>query len=303
MLKNVDMKKIMPVVALLFAAMLWGLQGVTTRDLSLNLDPVEMFGLRSIITLIVLGVIMLIFNRHLFTFDRKLIPFFILFGVTKLFSDTLCFDAQIKLNLSLASVLFATEPYFVAIISYFLFKERLTKIQVISIFAAFFGCMVICGIFEGFYNVNPIGVLEGLGSGLVFAIYTVSMKHGANVDLHPATALFYTFLISFIITLFFVDYERLFDFTFENTVNLRDALLFGILFTVIPYYLQLIGLKSLSATVASVTMLFSTVVSAIAGFFYYKEPVTITDVIGMLIIFIALMMINSQDVKYKNMEE
>ena len=295
----IDNSKGFAVAALLTAAVLWGLQGITTRDLrDVGFNSVEMFALRAVVALAVFGLAILIVDRRMFRIRKEHIPFFLFFGLAKIVTDTLCFDAQMKLDLSLASTLLATEPYFVAIISYFVFRERLSKMQAASIFLAFFGCIIVCGIFEGFKSVDALGVLEGVGAGAIFAIYTVGLKHATTMDYNPATVLFYIFLVSTIVTIPFVDFGKIFGYMVTDAESVKNTFLFGFMYTVVPYYLQLLGLKNVSATIGSVLMLSSIVAAAIAGSIFFGEEITIATVIGTAIMAVAIIILNTKDVRY-----
>lgn len=294
-------KKGMAIFFLLLASGLWGLQGITTRDLNAaGFDPIAMFALRSIVALVIFAAVMLIMDRKLFIIRKEHILFFVFFGLTKMVTDTLCFDSQMKLDLSLSSTLLATEPYFVAIISYFAFRERLSKIQVAAIFIAFFSCVVVSGALEGFKSVSAIGVLEGVAAGAVFGVYTVVLKHSTTMDYKPVTVLFYIFVVTTLVTIPFVDFGRLFSYIVTDATSIKNTFLFGVMYTVIPYYLQIVGIKHVSATIASVTMLFSIVVATIAGAVIYGEALTPVRIIGILVMLVTIIMLNKGEVRYEN---
>lgn len=278
------------------ASVIWGFLGLCIRDLSAaGLTSIQMFELRCLMCTVIIAVVFLITDRSKFRVSRRDLKFLVFIGVTKVAADTCYFQAQLMVDLSLAAVLENTEPYFVAIISYFLFRERLNRIQKLSLIVAFVGCMMVSGVLGGVGEVNAIGITVGLISGFTFALYTVGVKKVTDNGCNSGTILFYIFLVSSVCTFPFCDPVSMVQITFSDTNTLYQVLMLGIVFTLIPYYMHALCLKGISATMSSVVLFLEVVMCAIVGALFFGEIPTVITVIGMVLVFIGILMINRED--------
>lgn len=275
------------------ASVIWGFLGICIRGLSeAGLSSLQMFELRCIICTAIIGAAILITDRGLFRISKRDLGLLILIGVVKIAADTCYFQAQLMVDLSLAAVLENTEPYFVAIMSYFIFRERLSVVQKSSLVLAFVGCILVSGILKGVDATDPLGITVGVISGFTFAVYTVGVKDAVKRGCHSSTILFYIFLVCSICTFPFCEPTSMFRTAFSATDTMVDVLLLGIVFTLIPYYMHAMCLKDLSATTSSVVLFLEVVMCAIIGFFFYGETLDAFNVLGMFLVFIGIVMIN-----------
>ncbi len=275
------------------ASVIWGFLGLCIRALSdAGLSSLQMFELRCIICTVVIGAIILIKDKNLFKISKRDVKLLVLIGIVKIAADTCYFQAQLMVDLSLAAVLENTEPYFVAIMSYFIFRERLSSMQKLSLVVAFAGCVLVSGILGGVDATNPLGILVGLISGITFAIYTVGVKDAVKRGCDSSTILFYIFLVCSICTFPFCEPVSMFEISFSGTDVMVNILLLGIVFTLIPYYMHALCLKDLSATTSSVVLFLEVVTCAIVGYFFYGEVLDAFNIIGMALVFIGIVMIN-----------
>ncbi len=278
------------------ASVIWGFLGLCIRDLSAaGLTSIQMFELRCLICTVIIAVIFLITDKSKFRVSGKDLKLLIFIGAIKIAADTSYFQAQLMVDLSLAAVLENTEPYFVAIISYFLFRERLSRIQKLSLVVAFAGCLMVSGVLGGVGEVNAAGVAVGLISGLTFAMYTVGVKKVTDNGCNSGTILFYIFLVSSVCTLPFCDPVSMVQITFSDTQVIYQVLMLGIVFTLIPYYMHALCLKGISATMSSVVLFLEVVMCAVVGAAFFGEIPTVVTIIGMVFVFIGILMINRED--------
>ena len=275
------------------ASIIWGFLGLCIRALSdAGLSSLQMFELRCIICTIVIGSIIFVKDRSMFRINRHELRLLVLIGIVKIAADTCYFQAQLMVDLSLAAVLENTEPYFVAIMSYFIFRERLSMMQKSSLLIAFAGCVLVSGVLGGVDATNPLGILVGIISGFTFAIYTVGVKDAVKDGCSSSTILFYIFLVCSICTFPFCGPTEMFEITFSSFDVTKNVLLLGIVFTLIPYYMHALCLKDLSATTSSVVLFLEVVTCAIVGFLFYGEVLDVFNIIGMVLVFIGIVMIN-----------
>uniref|UniRef100_UPI0037DC22F7 EamA family transporter n=1 Tax=Candidatus Methanarcanum hacksteinii TaxID=2911857 RepID=UPI0037DC22F7 len=125
----------------------FGFLGVPVRFLHDNgFAPLDITAVRLFVTTIALVIVALVVDRGLFKVRKRDLLFFILFGFFKLMSDVTLFRAQLTIDLSLSTLLQMTAPYYVLVISLFLFRERITLMKILAMLVAFIGCIFVTGV-------------------------------------------------------------------------------------------------------------------------------------------------------------
>ena len=283
------MKKIAPVLILL-AGVLWGSMGIFVRTLTANhLDTMEIVFLRAIVTSAVLFLFLLIYNRTLFRIHLKDIWCFIGTGVCSIAFFNFCYFKSITLtSMSVAAILLYTAPIIVMILSYFLFKEQFSKQKVLAVILTFAGCVFVTGIFGQETTVTIGGLFVGLGAGLGYALYSIFSRYAIERGYHSLTITFYTFLLAAIATLFLADVPAVGHVVTKNVPMFAFAIAFGLLCTVIPYLTYTIGLRHVENGKASILASVEPVMATVFGAVVFQEGLTISGVIGIILVIIAL---------------
>ena len=93
-------------------------------------------------------------------------------------------------------LLFASAPFFAAVLGSYVLKERVSAVTWVSIGVAIFGITVMVSDLTG--GPEWSGSLAALGSAIGFSIFTVSLRWGKSNDMLPAV--FLSGLFSIIIT-------------------------------------------------------------------------------------------------------
>ena len=111
-----------------------------------------------------------------------------------------------------AMFLFASAPFFAAILGWFILRESVRRSTWIATLVAALGIAVM--VVEGFSVGHMIGNLSALLSALGFAVFTIALRWGKLEDMLPAVFLagIFAFVVSAVICYFG-------DFTFALTVN------------------------------------------------------------------------------------
>ena len=286
-------RRALSVAAIVIGASFWGVIGVFSRQLNdRGLDSMQVTEVRCIVTAVALAVILLFYDRKLLKIDIKDIWMFIGTGVIGIISfNVLYFEAAKIVSLSMTSVLLYTAPFFVVIMSMFIFKERITQQKGISLILAFAGCLLISNIIGSSDGFNGKGFLLGLGSGIGYALYTIFSKLALK-KYHPFTLTFYTFLVAGMALIPFSDLPYMADVAINVDGALLWMLALGLLITTLPYFLYNFGLKGLDAGVASVIAFIEPMVATIAGFMIYGEEPTVFNYLGILSILAAVVLLN-----------
>lgn len=180
---------------------------------------------------------------------------------------------------------FITAMYIVLVPIFGLFlKKRPQKSVLLSIVLAAFGLYFLSG--SGFTSVN-IGDLLTLGCAAAFAVQILLLDRFAGdldcVALNMMQALVCA-VISAIMTVF------------TETVVISDIAACwlplayaGILSMGVAYTLQIVGQRCLDPSTASVLMSFESVFAALSGWIVLHEQLSGTEVLGCILVFIAIM--------------
>lgn len=284
-------RKILSIIMILIAASGWGIIGIFTRPLlGTGLNVIQITFVRSVITVMGMGIFLLIKDRTLFRIKLKDLWIFLGTGLISIIFFNVCYFLTIEhTTLSTASVLLYTAPCFVMLMSALIFKEKITVQKVVALVLAFLGCMLASGFVGG--DINAFVLLTGIGAGLGYASYSIFGKVALK-KYHTFTVVFYTFAISAVGLLPFSNIPIIVS-TFANDSNsLLFSLGLGIISTFMPYIFYTSGLKYVEAGKASVMAFAEPMVAAVAGIVIFNEPLYLKNAVGILLIFLAIILLN-----------
>jgi drug/metabolite transporter (DMT)-like permease len=98
---------------------------------------------------------------------------------------------------AISTVLVYSSAAFTVLLGRWLLKERLNWAKALAVACSLGGCVLVSGMLEmGAWEVNPVGIVTGLLSGLWYAAYSLMGRSAANRGLNPWTTLFYTFVFA-----------------------------------------------------------------------------------------------------------
>ena len=283
-------KKRLALTLLLISMMLFGCIAICKRSLTdAGLSSFDVTFIRLFIATVVLAAVMLIGHQE-FYFNKKDIPFFILFGACKFLSDYTYFMALETTSVSLATVLQNTAPYFVLLISYFIFKEKVSKKTMLAILVGSFGCVLICARTISGTSLDPIGILFSLLSALFLGMFYIgsdkSMKRGYDAAMY----MFYVMAVATVISLLFTDVPKVVSSMSDASV-LVNSLILGVLMTLVPFYISAWAVRYLGALNVTVISVTEVVFATIVGVAYFNESIELPDIIGIVLMIVSVVLI------------
>ena len=287
------MKKFAPIL-ILIAGVLWGSMGLFVRTLNAQgLASMEIVGLRAAVTAVALFLFLLLFDRKVFQIHWKDLWCFIGTGICSIVFFNFCYFKAITMtSLSVAAILLYTAPAIVMVLSYFLFGEKLTKRKLLSLAMTFVGCVLVTGILTEKGSVSAGGILVGLGAGLGYALYSIFSRYALAKGYASLTITFYTFLIAAIASCFLTDMGKVMQVATNDMGNLFFCLAFGVLCTVAPYLTYTLGLQYVENGKASIIASIEPVTATLLGALIFHEKLTVTGVLGVVLVLAALVICN-----------
>jgi len=95
---------------------------------------------------------------------------------------------------AISTVLAYCSPGFTALLGWWLLKEHLDWARLVAISLSLAGCVLVSGALDpAVWRVNLLGILTGLLSGVLYAVYSLMGRSAAQRGLNPWTTLLYTF--------------------------------------------------------------------------------------------------------------
>ena len=271
----------------------FGFLGVPVRFLHDNgFAPLDITAVRLFVTTIALVIVALVVDRGLFKVRKRDLLFFILFGFFKLMSDVTLFRAQVTIDLSLSTLLQMTAPYYVLVISLFLFRERITLMKILAMLVAFIGCIFVTGVITGgMHSLDFVGVASALISGLFFGLYTIGCKLGSDKGYKPVTTMMYMFLFASLMTIPFANDVKVVE-SFVDVHLILGVLSLGILMTLIPFFVSTWGVQKLEASKVSLISVMEVITACIVGYFLFDEEMTVLNIIGMSLVVASIVIMD-----------
>lgn len=285
-------------IATLLTIFIWGTTFISTKILLVDFKPIEILFFRFLIGLIAL---LIIYPKRLkkTTKDQE-----ITFALAGLCGVTLYFLLEnIALTYSMASnigVIISIAPFFTAILSDFVLKEKSLKSNfIIGFIAAMMGIALISFNGTSNFKLNPIGDVLALLAALVWAIYSVLTKkiseYGYNTI--QVTRRIFIYGIAFmLIALVPFDFELNLNH-FTNPVYLGNIIFLGLGASALCFVTWNVAVKILGAVKTSIYIYIVPIVTVVTSVIILNEQITLMSFIGTILTLIGLFL--SQDFRDK----
>ncbi len=289
-------KKLLSVISVIMAGILWGSMGIFVRRLnSAGLQLMGIVELRAVVTAVIMFVILAIFRRDLLKLRLKDIWCFIGTGIGSIVFFNYCyFKTMVSASLSVAAILLYTAPAIVMLMSFVLFKEKMTLRRIAAVVIAFIGCVCVSGLSPA-NNISISCIITGLGAGLGYALYSIFGRFALQRGYSSVTISAYTFLFAAIGTLPLINPSELFMKLGTGSDVIVFAIIFGVVTTIMPYALYTWGLQYLENGKASVLASVEPVVATLIGIFVFDEALTVSAAIGIILVLISIMLCNAKE--------
>lgn len=291
------MKKYAPLLIIL-SGCLWGTMGLFVRKLNaMGLASMEIVELRCVIAALILFPVIFLRDRKLLKLTGRNLPPLMASGIFSIVFFNFCYFSTISLmDLSAAAILLYTAPIFVMLLSLLLFHERLTVRKLLALVMAFCGCCLVSGIADT--AISAQGILLGLGAGLGYALYSIFSRYSINQGLGSMTITVYTFLFAALAGAFLTDFSAIgAAFSQYGIILIGFGILYTVVTTVLPYLLYTTGLAFVENGTASVMASVEPVVATILGFLVFSERPTVSALLGMVLVLVALVVLNFEKKK------
>ncbi|MBY0501590.1 MAG: DMT family transporter [Alphaproteobacteria bacterium] len=186
-----------------------------------------------------------------------------------------------------------TAAFFVPLMMWIFFKEIPSIRYIIAATVGFLGCILLIGESISISYVNLIGDIIALCSGIMVALYLISLKYIRD-RISTGYLMFWTGLFSLIfLTIFvYVSGESLGPFTIQDVISIFGQ---AVLVHTMGQSLLAISLGKISSSYAALILFLAPLNAAALGWFFYNESLGIINLTGM-----GLIMLSIVSVKQRN---
>lgn len=268
---------------------IWGSSWAAVKIGLESFPPLLSLAIRFTIASFILGLI--VFVKHLAIPKEKKFWTLVLMMSTTSFTVpfVLIYWAQLTVGSGLASVLFATYPFWVAIVSHFLLpNEKITSVRIIGIVFGFVGVIFIFN--NGFSDVS-IGMffcMAAIIAGAIIQAFGLVFLRRLGDTVHPVTLNFCSMSLSalplFVASFVFEEYSKL----IFNARSLGSIFYLSIFCTVITFVIYFWLVKHVEAVLLSLSAFITPVIAVVIGIVLLGEKITGDVLIGSSLVLIGV---------------
>ena len=179
-----------------------------------------------------------------------------------------------------SSIAYFINPIFAVVLGFFIYKEKLTKLQWLSVLIAFIGVMIPIVV----YGTIPY---FALAIAVSFAFYGAAKK---RVKADSVTSVFMETLYMAPIALAFILFKELTGTGYLTNVSTYQLILFPIagVVTSVPLLLFAKGMKNTSLTLSGILMYINPTLQMLVGVLLYNETFTNTNLVMFMFVLAAV---------------
>lgn len=282
------MKKHIPQILLIISMLVFGTIAVFVKNIKLSsgidLSSQELALYRAVLASVLIALFLII-TKQKFEFSKikKEVPLLLISGIAMGINWIFLFQAYKYTTVSVATLSYYFAPVIVTIACPILFKEKLTKKQIICFIFSTVGLALITGIGDLSQGKNHlIGILFGLGAACFYATVIIMNKYIKNVAGVQRT--FLQFLAAIIILLPYVLLTSKINIMSLTKVSWINLLIVGLVHTGITYCLYFTALKDLPGQKAAILSYIDPLVAVLMSVFVLSEEITFVQIIGGILI-------------------
>lgn len=255
---------------------------------------------RELFVALTLLPVLALFRPFLLRVEHKNLRYLVIYGLVLAIFNSL-WTLSVALNgAAVSTVLAYCSAGFTALLGWWFLKERLDWVKVVAIALSLSGCVLVSGALDmAVWSANLVGILTGILSGLLYAIYSLMGRSASQRNLNPWTTLLYTFGFAAVFLFFFNLLPG--DFLPGKAVQAVDLLWlgdsltgWGILLllaagpTLTGYGTYNISLSYLPSSVANLVVSLEPAFTAIMAYLLFGELLNGIQVLGSLLILTAV---------------
>ena len=232
--------------------------------------------------------------------DKKLLGRLAYIGIVGYSATTITvFLSYNYISIGLSMTLHFIYPAVVAVLSFFIFKEKMPALKIIALAISITGVYILAG--DTGSSVDLKGVALALASGILYSLYTIEIGKEKLMAMDGLLITFYVSLFSAVSFFIFGAVTRNFMFSLQlpAVLGILGLALISTVFGILAYNksIQMIG-----PTYAAIFSTSAPITSVIMGIILFSEKLSLTSTIGSIMV-IASVLLFSYDKNEKTKED
>lgn len=265
-------------LSLMASMAIFGTLAPFVRNIAVSSGELALY--RAVLAAVLIGAFLLLTGQRIDLRGLgKDLPLLLFSGMAMGINWILLFEAYKYTTVAISTLSYYFAPVIVTVVCPFLFKEKLTKKQILCFLMSTLGLSLVIGITDlGSGGNDTVGILFGLGAAVFYATVILLNKFIKGVaGIHRT---FLQFLAAIVILVPYV------LFTGGITLGSLDGLgwicllVVGVLHTGITYCLYFSSLKELPGQTASILSYLDPLVAVVIGVAVLGEPLTWQQLVG-----------------------
>lgn len=257
----------------LLAMVVFGTLAPFVRQIAVSSGELALY--RAILGAALIGVYLAATRQSLPKGNRREVALLLLSGAAMGINWILLFEAYRYTTVSTATLCYYFAPVIVTVLSPLLFRERLTRRQVLCFVMATLGLVLITGMERGG---SVKGVLFGLGAAVFYAAVVLLNKYIRGVDGIQRT--FFQFLAAIVTLIPYVFFTGGVTLSRLDTPGWLCLLTVGLVHTGITYCLYFSSLKAIPGQRAAILSYMDPLVAVLVSVTVLQEPLTWQQALG-----------------------
>lgn len=267
---------------LIIAMTIFGTLAPFVRNISVTSGELALY--RALMAAVLILVSFLISGQRIdFRSIRRELPLLLFSGVAMGINWILLFEAYRYTTVSVATLSYYFAPVLVTLVCPFLFREKMTKKQIICFIMSTVGLALVVGVTNlGGGSSDFLGVCFGLGAAVFYATVILLNKMIKGVaGLHRT---FLQFIAAILVLIPYVAYTSGVTLGAMDGMGWCCLLVVGILHTGLTYCLYFSALKELPGQEAAILSYIDPLVAVVVSVCVLGEPLTMVQLIGGILI-------------------
>ena len=262
---------------LIVSMFIFGTLGPFVRKIPVASGELALY--RAILAAVLIGLFLLVTKQKIpFRAIKKEVPLLLFSGVAMGFNWILLFEAYKYTTVSVATLSYYFAPVIVTAVCPVLFRERLTKKQILCFVMSTIGLVLITGIGNLTGGRDLIGIGFGLGAAVLYATVILLNKFIKKVEGIHRT--FLQFLAAIMVLIPYVAMTGGVTLGGMGTIGWVNLLIVGLVHTGITYCLYFSSLKELPGQKAAILSYIDPLVAVVISVTVLGEAMTLPQLIG-----------------------
>ncbi len=271
-----------PRIIMATAMVIFGTIPLFVRHLPLSSGEIALY--RAYMAVLLVGGFLLLTKQKLpinALKQKGRLPLLLLSGAALGFNWILLFEAYRYTTVSIATLCYYFAPVLVTVVSVFLFREKLTGMQIFCFVMSTAGLVLITGL-GGAGGSDLAGIALGLGAAVLYAVVVLINKTMGDISGIHRT--FLQFLVAAVVLTPYVLLTGGFHLYELNGFGWGMLVIVGVLHTGVAYCLYFTAVNRLSGQKTSLISYLDPLVAVLISAFALNEPMTVIHILGAILI-------------------